>query len=99
MIRKCAVQDKFEKHLRNLETNQINSAKFEHIDERKEVLKEAIHQVQNNSNELLKVHEIVANTLQDIRVDILRKDNDIAIARIDKVLDFYKQKLQINKEN
>ena len=97
LIRKCAVQEKFETHLRKLEENQAKSSKFEHIESKKELLQEAIMKVQNNSKELFEIHKVIANALQDIRVDVVYKNNDKAILRIDEILRFYDEKLEIKE--
>lgn len=97
IIRKCAVQEKFERHLKRLEENQTKSTKFEHIESKKEQLHEAIIQVQNNSKELFEIHKVIAKSLQDIRVDVVCKNNDKAILKLDEILRFYDEKLQIKK--
>jgi len=91
------VQEKFETHLRKLEENQAKSSKFEHIESKKELLQEAIMKVQNNSKELFEIHKVIANALQDIRVDVVYKNNDKAILRIDEILRFYDEKLEIKE--
>jgi len=96
-IRKCAVQEKFKQHLEKMEEDKIKSSKYEHIESKKDILHSAIKKIQNDSKELMEIHEVVASGLVDIRVDVVHGNKSLALKKIDKILQFYSEKLQIKK--
>jgi len=95
LIRKCATKKEFDKHLNKLQDSQIKSKKFEHIDSKKEELYSAISSIENKNKELHETHKVIANSLIDIKLNVINKEENKAIEIIDYILNFYEVNMQI----